>query len=258
MQKRSMRILITNDDGYQAEGLKVLEDIARQFTDDVWVVAPAYQQSGKGHSITWGAPIRMKQLDEKRFAVKGTPTDAVILGIRNIMKDYPPDYVLSGVNIGANLAQAITMSGTIGAAIQGTLQGVKSFALSLATQGSDAYDWSSCTQHGADILRELMTQEWPANSFYNINFPMASLKTINGVRVLRHGRRSVVGDMVETQDPNGYPCYWVSVIHSEKDPPQDTDLWGIKNGYITVSPIHVDFTDYRVLEGLQAKLNKDF
>ena len=127
-----MRILLTNDDGVNARGLKLLESIARKFSDDIWIVAPTEEQSGAGHSLTLTKPVRLRRHDERRFAVTGTPTDAVMLALAHIMKDFPPDVVLSGINRGANLAEDVTYSGTVSAAMEGALAGVRSIALSQA------------------------------------------------------------------------------------------------------------------------------
>lgn len=250
--------MITNDDGMQAKGLAVLEELARKFTDDIWVIAPAEQQSGKGHSITWGAPIRMREVAEKRYVVRGTPTDCMILALRKILKDNPPDYVLSGVNNGENIGNSITMSGTIGAVMQSTLQGFKSVALSQVSMEAMSADWSVAENYGERVLKKIFSQDWAPNTLYNVNFPHVKAHGVKGIRVLRHGRRTLMGDMVETIDPHGFPYYWVGVLHTEQNPPEDTDLWGAKNGYITITPIQMDLTNYKALEELKNQLNMDF
>lgn len=257
--KKALRILITNDDGIQAKGLSILEEVARKFTDDVWVVAPFEQQSGKGHSLTWGLPFRMREVGDKRFVVKGTPTDCMILALRKIMKDNPPDFVLSGINNGENIGESITMSGTIGAAMQATLQGVKAVALSqVSSEEKQQGNWEAAQQYCERVLKKIMTQQWPANSFFNINFPHVKKDSVKGIRMLRHGRRSLMGDMVESFDPHGNPYYWVGVLHKEENPPEDTDLWGVKNGYITVTPIQMDMTNYKTLKELETEINLEF
>lgn len=257
-QKRPLRILITNDDGYRAEGIKLLEDIARQLTDDVWVIAPAEQQSGKGHALTYRDPLRLKQLAEQRYCVNGTPTDCMIIGLRKLLRDTPPDFVLSGINNGENVAESITQSGTIGAAMEAVLHGIPAIALSQVTMESYPADWSVTKAHGLETLRHILKQTWDPNTLLNVNFPHTSPDQVAGIRVCRHGRRSEMGGMIEGIDPRGKPYYWVGVLHKETDPPEDTDLWGIINGYITVTPIGMDLTNYHNVGELTKTLTLEF
>ena len=167
-----MRILLTNDDGIHAEGLAVLERIARQLSDDVWIVAPETDQSGLAHSLTLSEPLRLRKISEKHFALRGTPTDCVIMGIREILPE-KPDLVLSGVNDGANMADDVTYSGTIAGAIEGTLQGVRSFALSQAVRRENGRfaPWEVAESFAPDLIRKLSDVELPDGTFLNLNFP---------------------------------------------------------------------------------------
>ncbi|MBX9731072.1 MAG: 5'/3'-nucleotidase SurE, partial [Sphingomonas sp.] len=169
-----MRILLTNDDGYHAPGLKVLEAIAATLSDDVWIVAPADEQSGAGHSLTLTRPLRVRKHGEKRFAVAGTPTDAVMMALAKIMKDSPPDLILSGVNRGANLAEDVTYSGTVSAAMEGALAGVRSIALSqvYAREGmGDVVPFDAAQAWGEKVLRPLIDAPLAPRTLININFP---------------------------------------------------------------------------------------
>ena len=169
-----MRILLSNDDGIDAPGLKALRDIAGQLSDDVWTIAPEVNHSGAGHSLSLREPLRMRQIEDRVYAVRGTPTDCVIMGVRHLMVDHRPDLVLSGVNMGQNLAEDLTYSGTIAAAFEGTLIGIRGIALSQALGiggTSRGPDWSTCTQHAPDIIRKLLALEWPPYTLYNVNFP---------------------------------------------------------------------------------------
>ncbi len=171
-----MRILITNDDGIEAPGLDVLEKVATDLTEDVWVVAPETDNSVASHSLTLAEPLRMRELGKRRYAVKGTPTDCVIMGVRYLLRDEPPDLVLSGVNRGQNLADDITYSGTVAGAIQGTLLGVKSMAMSLALEAegsaeAGAPNWETPMRHGAELVRKLLDTGWPEGIVLNINYP---------------------------------------------------------------------------------------
>ncbi len=168
-----MKILLTNDDGIRAPGLAVLERIARQFTDDIWICAPDEEQSGMGHALTLTRPVRMRKHDDRRFSVTGTPTDAVTMGLRKVI-DAPPDVILSGVNRGANLADDITYSGTVSAAIEGALAGVRSIALSqvYAREGmADDVPFDAAIEWGAKVLGPLLDSPLPARTLVNVNFP---------------------------------------------------------------------------------------
>ena len=168
-----MRILLTNDDGIHADGLAVLERIAAKFTDDVWIVAPETDQSGLAHSLTLNEPLRLRRIGPKRFALKGTPTDCVIMAVRELM-DSPPDLLLSGVNSGQNIGDDVTYSGTVAGAMEGTLLGVRSIALSQAYSyfdGTRVMPWDVVETHAPDIIAKLIETEFPAKTLVNINFP---------------------------------------------------------------------------------------
>src|SRR5215212_4966624 len=169
-----MRILLTNDDGINARGLDLLETVARRFSDDIWVVAPTDEQSGAGHSLTLTQPVRVRQHDNRRFSVKGTPTDAVMMALAWIMKDSPPDLILSGINRGANLAEDVTYSGTVSAAMEGALAGVPSIALSqsYSRQGLGAgVPFAAAEAWAERVLRPLTEQRMEPRTLVNVNFP---------------------------------------------------------------------------------------
>src|SRR5580692_4858847 len=168
-----MRILVTNDDGIHAPGLAVAEAIARALTDDVWVVAPETEQSGASHSLTLALPLRLRRISERRFAVAGTPTDCVMMAALHVLKQQPPELVLSGVNWGSNLADDVTYSGTIAGAMEGCALGIPAIALSQAG-GENArleIDWSPAQTHGPDLVRQLLAAGWPLGTLINVNFP---------------------------------------------------------------------------------------
>src|SRR5437764_13761758 len=167
-----MRILLTNDDGIHAPGLAVLEEIARTLSDDVWVVAPETDQSGVSHSLSLNDPLRLREIDERHFAVKGTPTDCVLMGVRHLMQE-APDLVLTGVNRGQNVAEDVTYSGTIAGAMEGTILGVPSFALSQAyglETRQNPY-WDTAIRHGPDVIRKVLAEGMPNDVLVNVNFP---------------------------------------------------------------------------------------
>src|SRR3954471_5384578 len=161
--KTDMRILITNDDGIHSPGLEVCVDIARKFSDDVWVVAPETDQSGVSHSLSLNDPLRLREISERHFAVKGTPTDCIIMGLRHVMREARPDLVLAGVNRGQNVAEDVTYSGTVAGAMEGTILGVPSIALSQAygPGGRNAIKWQCAEQHGPRIVRTILEQGIP-------------------------------------------------------------------------------------------------
>src|SRR5215475_12101696 len=168
-----MRILLTNDDGIHAPGLAILEKIARILSDDIWVVAPETDQSGVSHSLSLNDPLRVRDIGPRHYAVKGTPTDCVIMGVRHLMKDAAPDLVLSGVNRGQNVAEDVTYSGTIAGAIEGTILGIASIALSQAYSPATKQKphWETAIAFAPDLIRRVLAEGMPRDVFVNVNFP---------------------------------------------------------------------------------------
>src|SRR5246127_4442011 len=185
-----MRILITNDDGIHAPGLGVAENIARALSDDVWVFAPESEQSGASHSLTLTSPLRLRQIAEHRYAVSGTPTDCVMMGCLQVLKDQPPDLVLSGVNWGSNLADDVTYSGTIAGAMEGCALGIPSIALSQSYEEGERHgiDWSPGESHGPAAVAALVKAGWPAGTLINLNFPGCPAEAVKGVKVVPQGK----------------------------------------------------------------------
>ena len=241
-----MRILLTNDDGYHAPGLKVLEAIAATLSDDVWVVAPMDEQSGAGHSLTLTRPLRIRRFAEKRFAVTGTPTDAVMMAVARIMKDTPPDLILSGVNRGANLAEDVTYSGTVSAAMEGALAGVRSIALSqvYSREGmGDQVPFEAASAWGERVLRPLLAAPLAPLTLVNVNFPALPADQVKGVRVVGQGLRDYGRlQIVSNRDPRGYEYHWFALGPMHDDPACDSDLEAVADGYIAVTPLHLDLT----------------
>jgi 5'-nucleotidase len=212
-----MRILLANDDGIHAPGLAVLEQIARQFSDDVWVVAPETDQSGVGHGLSISMPLRARKIEEKRFAISGTPTDCLILAVKQLM-DTPPDLVLSGVNSGLNIADDVTYSGTVAAAMEGALMGIRAVALSQAyamTQAGRTVAWEVAAAHGASVLQKVLDVPLPTDRFVNINFPNCAVDAIEGVEVTRQGRLNH-GLLIDRRlDGRHFPYHWITFDRSE-------------------------------------------
>ncbi len=245
-----MRILITNDDGIDAPGLKVLERIARQLSDDVWTVAPATEQSGAGRSLSLTNPLRLHDHGKQRFAVTGTPTDCVMMALRKVL-DGRPDLILSGVNRGANIAEDITYSGTIAAAMEGTLLGVPSIALSQVGAASDTIIWETAEQHGPGVIRRLLKTGWARDVLININFPNVQPDEVNGIHAVPHGRRDQ-GDITidERVDGRGIPYYWLGLRRQKSMPPPGTDIGTVWRSGISVTPISLNFTDSAALNAV--------
>lgn len=255
-----MRILLTNDDGIHAPGLRVLEQIARTLSDDIWVVAPSEEQSGAGHSLTLSRPVRVrrhKEMGERHFSVSGTPTDAVMLGMGKVM-DGKPDLILSGVNRGANLGDDITYSGTVSAAMEGTLAGIRSIALSqvYAREGQgDNVPFAAALEWGEKVLRPLIDMPFADRTLVNVNFPALAPEEVKGVKVTRQGFHDYArGSIVEGTDPRGYRYYWFGLHGVEHTPAHDSDLEAIADGYVAVTPLQLDLTH----EGSLASLKQAF
>ena len=248
-----MKILLTNDDGINAPGLAVLEEIAARFSDDVWICAPSEEQSGAGHSLTLTRPVRLRKHGERRFSVTGTPTDSVTMGLRKVM-DGMPDLILSGVNRGANLADDITYSGTVSAAIEGALAGVRAIALSqvYAREGmADDVPFDAARQWGAKVIAPLLETPLPKRTLVNVNFPPLHADQVKGIRVVRQGFHDYSrGSVVEGRDPRGFRYYWFGLEAIEHTLDHGTDLEAIEEGYVSVTPLQLDLTHHASLGAL--------
>jgi 5'-nucleotidase len=245
-----MRILLTNDDGINAPGLKVLEEIARQFSDDIWICAPSEEQSGAGHSLTLTRPVRLHKHGERRFAVSGTPTDSVMMALREVMPD-APDIILSGVNRGANLADDITYSGTVSAAIEGALAGIRSIAFSqvYAREGmGDEVPFGAALEWGPKVLSRLIDAPMAERTLINVNFPAVPADDVKGIRVVRQGFHDYArGTIVEGRDPRGYRYFWFGLDQIEHTLDHGTDLEAIEEGFVAVTPLQLDLTHYSTI-----------
>jgi 5'-nucleotidase len=243
-----MRILCTNDDGIHAPGLKVVEEIARALSDDVWIVAPELDQSGVSHSLSLNDPLRLREVGPRHFAVRGTPTDCVIMGARHILRDHRPDVVLSGVNRGRNVAEDVVYSGTIAGALEGTILGLPSFALSqqFSPETRDKPLWETALTFGPEIVQKVMKQGVPRNTVINVNFPSCKPEEVRGVRVTRQGKRNLGFLKVdERRDGRGNPYFWIGFEGAAmmETPAEGTDLAALAANYVSVTPLRLDRTD---------------
>ncbi|MBI1869010.1 MAG: 5'/3'-nucleotidase SurE [Methylocystis sp.] len=251
-----MRILITNDDGVHAPGLALAERIARTLSDDVFVIAPESEQSGVSHSLSLNDPLRLREISPRHYALKGTPTDCVIMGVRKILADRPPDLVLSGVNSGQNVAEDVSYSGTIAGAMEGAILGIPSIALSQVYDffvGRAKIHWSCAETHAAATVKKLVEAGIPPNVLMNVNFPDCPPGEVRGVALTVQGRRS--NDLMHIdarKDGRGIPYYWISFQRGNFTAGHGTDLEALEQNKISVTPLRVDFTDRPTLTRLAA------
>jgi len=242
---KSLRILVSNDDGIHAQGLAVLENIAHALSDDVWVVAPEDEQSGASHSLSLNNPIRMRHLGERKFAVRGTPTDCVLMALKQVIPGRKPDLVLSGVNRGVNIAEDVTYSGTIAAAMEGTQLGVPSIALSQAYgKGSPKeIKWSCAEAHGPDIITRLLKSGWPEDVLMNVNFPNKEPDDVTGVVVTEQGSWDQSDTYIDARvDVRGNEYFWLGYKHQAGANRKGTDVYALYHGQISITPLHLNLT----------------
>lgn len=242
-----MRILVANDDGYLAGGIQTLARAAAAL-GDVTVVAPDREQSATSHSLTLHYPLRVRVTREGVHVVDGTPTDCVMLAIGELLEERP-DFVLSGINHGPNLGDDVLYSGTVAAAMEATILGIPAIALSYAGKDHERLsDWN-------DVLIRLLKQlvqrsDFPAETLLNVNLPAVPPDEVAGVRVTSLGRRAYVGSLTRAADPNGREYFWIGGGESKWWGGPDSDFRAVHEQFISVTPLHLDLTNYRLMEGL--------
>ena len=244
------RILVTNDDGVYSEGIKLLAETLAN-VGDVVVVAPEREQSASGHSLTLHRPLRLQKLRDNWYAVDGTPTDCVNLAVLWLLRDDPPDLVVSGINFGLNMGDDVTYSGTVSATFEGTLLGIPSVAFS--QEVAEQFSFEPASRFARALIGTLLTEPLPADLLLNVNVPAGGF---NGVSFTRLGRRIYRQAVVEKTDPRGRKYYWIAGT-PEWQPESGTDHEAVSSGRISVTPLHLDLTDYRGLEtyaGLRERL----
>lgn len=251
------RILVTNDDGINAPGLKVLERVARSFSRDVWVVAPETEQSGAAHSLTLSRPLRHRRLSARRHAINGSPTDCILFAIKQVLGGRKPDLVLSGVNRGANLGEDVTYSGTVAAAMEGTLLGVPSIAFSQVYGREQEVRWKTAEHFAPIVIEKLVSVAWPIDVFMNVNFPNRAVDEVSDIRVVPQGRRESDYTLIGLTDPRGHRYYWIGPPgRGDLIREGDTDHHAIDDGAIAVTPLHVDLTHNETLRRLQETVSE--
>lgn len=244
------RILISNDDGIHAPGIKLLEKVARTLTKDVWVVAPETEQSATSHSLTIRRPLRLRQVSRRRYAVDGTPTDSVLLGINHLLKKDKPTLVLSGVNRGGNLGEDVTYSGTVAAAMEATILGVPSIAFSQYLTPDKPIHWATAEHWAPEIIRRVTRAGWGRNVLINVNFPDVAADKVTGIEITRQGKRKIGDELTERLDPRGDPYIWIGAQRAEDRSTPGTDIEAVVRGAVSVTPLCVDLTDQHTMRSL--------
>jgi 5'-nucleotidase len=248
------RILISNDDSIHSDGIKVLEDIARSLTPNVWVVAPETQQSAAGHSLTIHMPLRIKEYDSRHVAVYGTPTDSVLVGVQKVMRDFRPHVILSGINHGENTADDVTYSGTIAAAIEATLMGIPAIAFSQDYDEAHGFkpDWAIAREYVPDVLKAFQGLEWEQNVLMNVNLPMRKEGVKPQIKAIPQGHYSMEKqEMVNCTDPRGRPYFWIGPPPHRDVQDATKDIGLLKAGHVTITPLSLNMTHHPTLKALE-------
>ena len=241
-----IRILVTNDDGYRSDGIQALARALRD-VGDVTIVAPTTEASAIGHALTLRHVLRLEQMADRVFAVDGTPTDCVNIAVTHVFKGLP-GLVVSGINKGWNLGDDITYSGTVAGALEGALLGMPALAVSLRQTRGD-YDFSYAARAAATLAEGMLRRPLPARTFLNINVPKGQPK---GYRVTVQAKRNHVTSVSERHDPKGRPYYWIEEGQNEWEPHDRSDYQAVRDGFISVTPLHPDLTAHDALAAVEA------
>mgnify|MGYP001306302468 CR=1 FL=1 len=246
-----MKILVSNDDGIHSEGIWALDQVLKKL-GDVTTVAPDRVQSSMSHALTLHRPLRVQETSPKRFAVNGTPTDCVKLALTGLLDDRP-EMVVSGINKGPNLGDDIIYSGTVSAAIEGTLLGIPSIAVSLVAQKD--FHFEAAAEFAAELAARVSKKGLPLGTLLNVNVPSIPSGEIKGWRLTRQGKRHYVEQVVERIDPRGKKYYWIGGDDLGFAKEEGTDCMAVHEGYISVTPLQVDMTGYRAFEEVEALMS---
>lgn len=243
-----MDILCTNDDGYLAPGLRVLASAARAL-GSVTVVAPDREQSATSHSLTMHHPLRARRGTDGSWVVDGTPTDCVILGVNELLSR-PPDVCVSGINHGPNMGEDVLYSGTVAAAMEATVIGIPSIALSYTGDRREELDgWESPVRR---LLEQILgRRSFPEHTLFNVNLPACAPDEVRGIRVTSLGRRRYSESITKAKDPSGRDYFWIGGGSVHWEGPKDSDFQAVRDGYVSVTPLHLDLTNYRLLEEIR-------
>jgi len=242
-----MRVLVSNDDGVDAPGIRILAEHLRDAGHEVYVVAPDRDRSGASNSLTLDLPIRVKRIDHYTCSVAGTPTDCVHLALTG-MFEFDPDIVVSGINNTANLGDDVIYSGTVSAAMEGRFLGLPAVAVSLATRNHDAQHYETAARAAVEIVARLKADPLPADTILNVNVPDVAWDALAGFEVTRLGNRHRAEGCTPIVDPRGRTFWWIGAAGPEQDAGPGTDFHAVRTRHISISPIHVDLTRYQALE----------
>ena len=249
------RILLTNDDGIEAPGLAVLEEIARELGREIWVVAPERDQSGVSHAVSLHQPIRVSERGPQRYGITGTPGDCAVMGVCHLMAGAPPDLLLCGVNRGANLGMETVFSGTVGGAMTGMMLGIPSIALSQAWTDRLHVRWPTARTLGPSVVRQLLAIGWGEATCLNVNFPDLPVAEVGPLTLARQGVGLLQGMHVETRtDPRDIPYHWISFRRGPREQGPESDIEALDAGRIVVTPLRYDRTDEDAYELLAKAL----
>ncbi len=259
MNERLQRVLLTNDDGIDADGLAHLVAIAREIAEEVWVVAPERDQSGSSHSVTLHEPLRCRKLAERHFAVTGTPSDCVIMASQHLMRETPPQLVLSGINRGANVSDAVAYSGTLGAAMTALVMGIPAIALSQAFRSPAPPPWETPRRYAPEIIQRLMSLGHGPALCFNVNFPAVAPDAVRGRAICRQARGSISGAHVEERmDTRDKPYYWFTLRHNSSEvTAPDSDVAALRRDCIAISPLSLERNDRAIEAELAARLDAE-
>jgi 5'-nucleotidase len=260
--KTPMRILVSNDDGVDAPGIRMLAAVLREAGHDVMVVAPDRDRSGASNSLTLDLPVRVKRIDHYTCSVAGTPTDCVHLALTGML-EYEPDIVVSGINNAANLGDDVIYSGTVSAAMEGRFLGLPAVAMSLVSHNHDPRNFETAARAAVEIVARLKADPLPADTILNVNVPDLPWAEVRGFEVSRLGNRHRAEGCIAQRDPRGNEVFWIGPAGREQDSGPGTDFHAVRNGFISITPIQVDLTRYQALEkvaswvgGLTAALDR--
>ena len=245
------RILVTNDDGIESPGIKLLEEMARALSSDVWIVAPEQEQSAASHSLTTRRPLRMAEVAPQRYAVDGTPTDCVMLAVKHLLRERRPELVLSGINGGGNVGEDLTYSGTVAAAMEATLLDIPAIALSQHFVDGEPICWETAARFAPGVIRRLTQLPWPEHTLMNVNFPDEAPQAVRGIAVTSQGKRAIADNLTERLDPRGRPYYWIGPVREGGIAEPGTDLAAINEKRVSVTPIYLNLTNMPVLASLK-------
>jgi 5'-nucleotidase len=242
-----MHILIANDDGLYAPGIRLLSQKMAEHAERVTVVAPDRDRSGASNSLTLDQPIRVEQQEEGVFKVFGTPTDCVHVAITGLLND-EPDMVVSGINAGANLGDDVLYSGTVAAAMEGRFLGLPAMAVSLVYGADGPRNYASAAEAASILMRRLVAEPLPADTILNVNVPDLPWSEIKGFETTRLGHRHRSENVIPLDDPRGRSFFWIGPPGDEEDNGPGTDFHAVRHGFVSVTPIHVDLTRYQALD----------